>query len=241
MHARHVVHATNAFASSLIPGLKGKMIGFRCHMSAQQPSQLFPKCDGRRSWSFIYGKTGFDYMSQRPTKDKQAGDLMLGGGFFRSAQQGLDQVGVWDDSITDAITECHLTGMISTVFQEQGRGGSLKNIWSGITCYTADCLPYVGKLDTRLTGRQIKDTSSSSPSHDQPAEWISAGYHGEGMVYAWLCGVAVALMITGSGNEILPERSGIPYGKMSDWFPKDLLVDYKRVKNGNILDIANEL
>jgi hypothetical protein len=40
-----------------------------------------------------------------------------------------------------------------------------------------------------------------------PAEWISAGYNGEGMVNAWMCWVALGLMVLGredifSGKDI---------------------------------------
>ena len=204
-------------------------------MSTQMPPQLFPQSNGNRSWSLVYGKQDYDYMSQRPGK---SGELMLGGGFSRSLGKGLDQLAAYDDSITDPLTECHLNGMITTIFGENGRNGSVKNIWSGIICYTPDSLPYVGKLNHRLTGRKVGTVDGEVK--DEPAEWISAGYHGEGMVYGWLCGVAIARMVVGSQDEDLEERPGMPGGRVVDWFPRELLVSNKRVQDGDILDIANE-
>ena len=236
INARHIIHATNAYAGHLIPGLRGKMIGIRAHMSAQTAPQSFPQSDGKRSWSFVYGKADYDYMTQRHGK---SGDLMLGGGFCRSMAKGLDHIAVYDDSVAEPLTSCHLRGMIPTVWGEYAEGGSVKNIWSGIICYTADSLPYVGRLDYRLTGRKV--SGSSQDGKDQPAEWISAGYHGEGMVYAWLCGVAVGRMVAGSEDEDLDEQLGMPRGRVSEWLPKELLITYKRVQNSDILDIAGEL
>ncbi|KIN08850.1 hypothetical protein OIDMADRAFT_141111 [Oidiodendron maius Zn] len=236
INARYIIHATNAYAGHLIPGLRGKMIGIRAHMSAQAAPQSFPQSDGKRSWSFVYGKADYDYMTQRHGK---SGDLMLGGGFCCSMAKGLDHIAVYDDSVAEPLTSCHLRGMIPTVWGEDAEGGRVKNIWSGIICYTADSLPYVGRLDYRLTGRKV--SGSSQDGKDQPAEWISAGYHGEGMVYAWLCGVAVGRMVVGSEDEDLDEQLGMPRGRVSEWLPKELLVTYKRVQNSDILDIAGEL
>lgn len=161
---------------------------------------------------------------------------MLGGGFSRSLGKGLDQLAEYDDSITDPLTECHLSGMITTLFGENGRNGSVKNIWSDIICYTPDSLPYVGKLDHRLTGRKVGAVDGEVK--DEPAEWISAGYHGgDGLCMAlWS---RIARMDAGSQDEDLEERPRMPSRRVADWFPKELLVSNKRVQDGDILDIAS--
>ena len=56
-----------------------------------------------------------------------------------------------------------------------------------------------------------------------PAEWISAGYNGEGMVNAWLCGVALGLMILGREDISAAKTSGRPQGKLHEWFPKEYI------------------
>ena len=92
---RHVVHATNAFASHLVPGLRNKIVGARSHMSTQQPGQEFPHSDGKHSWSVVYGED-FDYVTQRPPiTSNPRGDLLIGGDFMRSLKQGVDQVGLY--------------------------------------------------------------------------------------------------------------------------------------------------
>lgn len=238
LKCRHVVHATNAFSGHLIPGLREKMTGLRAHMSAQRPGATFQSdTNGARSWSIMYG-SGFDYMTQRPT-----GDLMIGGGFFRSMKQGLDQMGVWDDSKLDALTATHLNGILPTVFSPHWGAdapeGRLKQMWSGTICFTADSLPFVGRLDPRLTGRPA--ITSSSKKHPEPGEWISAGYHGDGMIYAWLCGAAVGLMLANSDEEDVPEQPGLPGGRLEEWLPREVRITYSRVQDISLVDLASEL
>lgn len=71
-----------------------------------------------------------------------------------------------------------------------------------------------------LTGRKVY--VANGRGKDEPAEWISAGYRG-GMVYAWLCGVAIARMIVVSQDEDLEGRPGMPGGRVTDWFPKGVI------------------
>ncbi|KAH9907923.1 FAD dependent oxidoreductase [Xylariomycetidae sp. FL2044] len=248
----HVVHATNAFATEFVPGLRGKMAGMLAHMSAQRPGKSFPETDGSRSWSVVYG-SGFDYITQRPptttttttTGDgsKAAGDIMLGGGFTLSANGGMSSVGVWDDSRMDALPAAHNSGIFPTVFAprwgDEGQGGRTKQSWSGIVAATGDLLPFVGRLDPKLTGRRRpgprKGDDRSSSSKAQPGEWVSAGYCGDGMVWAWLSGTAVGMMLAGAEDEdVTKPIPGHPGGRMTDWFPQDLRPSLDRVKRADL-------
>ena len=107
VRARHVVHASNAFVSHLIPGLRGRVAGALVHMSAQRPGIEFPgNADGGlRSWSLMH-ELGFDYAIQRPSSPGSTapGDLMLGGGFAQSPAHGADCMGVYDDSRLEPLT-----------------------------------------------------------------------------------------------------------------------------------------
>ncbi|KAH0394817.1 DAO-domain-containing protein, partial [Aureobasidium melanogenum] len=170
------------------------------------------------------------------------GDIMLGGGVFRSKDNGIDQVGIWDDSRTDAITSAHLAGIMPIVFppeleekatQKQSR--YLQQHWSGIISLTGDSLPFVGKLDSRISAR------GSGTGSRHSSEWIAAGYNGEGMVFAWLCGTALGIMIMGSEHENIPASPGFPGGTLDEWFPKELLLDSKRYDRLDILDLADQL
>ncbi|KAI4942225.1 hypothetical protein J4E91_010199 [Alternaria rosae] len=239
--ARHIVHATNSFASHLVPGLRSKIVGARSHMSAQQPGELFPYDDGTHSWSVVYGE-GFDYVTQRPavTSDSK-GDLMIGGGFVRSLKQGIDQVGRYDDGpLLDPLTTAHITGVFPAVFHPKwGAGTELKQMWSGIIGLTGDYIPFVGRLDAKLTGRDNKGSKRVASDKDSCGEWIAAGFSGEGMVWAWLSGAALGIMIAGSEDENLPETPGRPGGKLSKWFPKELLVSRERMRSSDVSNLAN--
>ncbi|KAJ3531727.1 hypothetical protein NM208_g8753 [Fusarium decemcellulare] len=139
---------------------------------------------------------GFDYVTQRPDReDGTPGDLMIGGGFFRSRQQGLDQVGIWDDSQVHALPLMHVRGVMPTVFEPQwGEGSKFVKAWTGILGFTGDLMPFVGPVPGRR---------SSTPSS---GEWVAAGFNGEGMVWAWLCGTALAVMVLGKEERDESER-----------------------------------
>lgn len=236
--ARHVVHATNAYTSQLVPGLRGKGTPALCHMTAQRAADYFPDKDGSRSWSVIFGQ-GFDYVTQRPT-----GEMMIGGGYFQGPKQGMDLMGVSDDTKIDALTVMHLEGVMPTIFDPgyEVEGGSARVIraWSGAIGVTPDFMPLIGRLDPRITSRKVKQDSKAD-GRVTPGEWISAYFCGDGMVWAWLCGVALGIMITGSEDEVLPAEPGRPAGKLADWFPPELYAGWERVKGMDVVDLADAL
>jgi glycine/D-amino acid oxidase-like deaminating enzyme len=239
IHVRQVVHATNGFASHLVPGLRRKITGARAHMSAQQVGQQFPYADGTHSWSVVYGD-GFDYATQRPsaTGDPK-GHLLIGGGFMRSLKQGIDQVGLYDDaSSPDPLTTTHIAGIFPAIFHPKwGAGAELKQMWCGIIALTGDSLPFVGRLDAKLTGRDITRVPTGN---NQCGEWIAAGFCGEGMVWAWLSGAALGIMMTGSEEEKVPAAPGRPGGKLAEWFPSELLVSQKRLRSADVSNLVNQ-
>jgi hypothetical protein len=49
-------------------------------------------------------------MTQKPSSDG-IGDIMLGGGTFRSKKNSLNQIGIWDDTRTDVFTSAHLASI----------------------------------------------------------------------------------------------------------------------------------
>jgi glycine/D-amino acid oxidase-like deaminating enzyme len=247
VRARHVVHATNAFANQFVPALKGKMTSVLCHMTSQRPGRNFPDLDGRRSWSIFYGDPGFDYITQRPTRDGIQGDVLLGGGAMRSRDQGMDMFGVYDDSRVDPLTASHLFGSMPTIFEPHWghpaeSDTTPSTVWSGVIAVPSDLRPLVGRLDPTLTGRiprhQVVKKDHGQP---EPGEWISAGYFGDGMVWAWLSGTALGLMISGSELDDLPAEPGRPSGQLYDWFPKDLLPTIQRVRKMDLTDLMDDL
>ncbi|KAI9923439.1 hypothetical protein MW887_009320 [Aspergillus wentii] len=257
--ASHVIHATNAFATNLIPGMNGKLLPVRGHMTAQKPGTSFPDLNGSRSWGIVH-KRGFDYVTQRPGSVKELGDsrlggeLMVGGGVIQSPSQGIDEFGIWNDDKMSLPITAYLTGLIPAVFNRSTwapRKLEVKQVWSGTMGYTVDELPFVGKLDPGLTKRKVRRPGrKSNQKHiiegddaqrirlSDPAEWISAGFNGEGMIYAWLSSVAVGLMVLGVNEEHRQGRPGIPEGKVSGWLPEELICTKKRVDRSSIVQLA---
>ncbi|CAL5866140.1 uncharacterized protein PFLUO_LOCUS347 [Penicillium psychrofluorescens] len=233
--ATHVVHATDAFAANLLPGLKGKIFPMRGHMTAQEPGTLFPKLDGSRSWSLIH-KRGFDYITQRPGA---GGELMAGGGVVQSPEKGVDEFGIWRDDKSSYSIAAYLHGLLPTIFGAHNWGADngtrVKMAWTGCMGFTPDLLPYVGILDPKITQRKAP---SPTKEGKQPAEWISAGFQGEGMVLAWLSGIAVGLMLVGGENEVFEEAPGIPGGKISEWLPQEFVCSKRRVNGASVSDLA---
>lgn len=203
-------------------------------MSAQKPGSDFPTTGGARSWGMIYNP-GFDYVTQRPDgADGSPGDCMVGGGFTRSKEQGLDNVGIWDDSTMDALTMVHIEGIMSTTFGPNwGLGGGLKKRWTGILGVTGDGLPFVGPMQDSI--------SNNCKTGKEAGEWIAAGFNGRGMVWAWLSGTAVGIMIAGKDHVNLDKGLGRPAGKLDDWFPRAAVaLDDKRLKNADLMNLTAE-
>ncbi|KAI1091171.1 FAD dependent oxidoreductase-domain-containing protein [Rostrohypoxylon terebratum] len=112
----HIVHATNAFATQLVPGLRGRMTGVLGTVSMMRPSKLYGASDPMNSWHICYGHAS-DYAVQRLTDGVQ-GDVILGGGFPRSEGQDATTLGVWDESRLDTLLSACLRGILHTVFRD---------------------------------------------------------------------------------------------------------------------------
>ncbi|QRW12637.1 FAD-binding domain protein [Ceratobasidium sp. AG-Ba] len=223
----HVVHATNAHASHLVPGLRSKIFPLRQVMTAQTHSS-FPSTQptpGGRSFSFLYAE-GFDYLTERPD-----GTIMLGGGFAQGPQQGMAEVGVPTDDAYDAATAAHVCGALSVLFKPPARdkSASVQSIWAGSIGISADLLPWVGRLPTSITGRGAPLADSKSWKIAPPGEWISAGYSGEGMVNAPLCAKALAMMI------LKPNEA------VGSWFPDEMRITEKRCRKADPSGILDGL
>ena len=124
--------------------------------------------------------------------------------------------------------------------------GRTKATWGGIIGVSADGFPWVGRLPPKIAGRRAplprsastlaprdsekhqhplaaaKDNNASAARLAAPGEWISAGYSGEGMVHAWLCGKALAYMLSDAEDEL------------AGWFPRMLCVTEERWKKAKL-------
>lgn len=144
---------------------------------------------------------------------------------IQSPESGIDEFGIWkDDSICYSI-RAYLGGLVGTMFCKE-TDVKVEGAWSGSMGFTPDLLPFVGRLEGEVTGR----------NRVEGAEWISAGFQGEGMVLAWLSGVAVALMIV--GDEEFGDEGGIPGGRVGDWLPVELICSKGRMDRLSVSDLG---
>jgi glycine/D-amino acid oxidase-like deaminating enzyme len=125
-------------------------------------------------------------------QNAKTGVLFVGGD-----RQRLDDFITSDDSVTSAESAANLATLLPQRVFNQGWTNSLTGdtlssapsihrLWSGITGMTADQIPIVGSLPTKVSGRNVEG-----------GEWIAAGFNGYGMCQAWLSGQAIARMALG--------------------------------------------
>ncbi|KAA8912400.1 FAD dependent oxidoreductase [Sphaerosporella brunnea] len=217
IRATHVVHATNGYVSRLLPGFKGKIIPMRGQMTCQSllPSTTALPGGENRSWSFIW-KKGFDYMTVTPE-----GHYMLGGGWARGTNDGLDAVANCRDDENAVVETAYLSGLLTAMFPGLVRGVQLDAAWTGVLGYSVDSVPWVGEVPEKAAGGRRRGTGK---------EWVCAGYSGEGMVNAWGCGSALASMLR---NELYGEKEVVG-------LPSVMLVTEKRLKKATLEMMAED-
>lgn len=164
----------------------------------------------------------FDYLTQLLPANSSpitgglptAGEFMFGGGAMlggNAEDMLLANIGVADDSGSDPSIAAYLRAALPKYFA--GHWGEdpdapppeaeprVKAEWTGIIAISADMQPWVGRVPASVSGREEpRMTAVGAGTHKllaPPAEWICAGYTGEGMVHAWLSGRAVARMVLG--------------------------------------------
>jgi glycine/D-amino acid oxidase-like deaminating enzyme len=152
--------------------------------------------------------------------------MMFGGGFAQSEGGGIEDLGITTDDALSLSADIHLSGALSAVFGRVNwgavEGPAVKQMWTGNMGFSADGLPWVGMLSERLTGRKRPAESDKNLG----AEWAAVAYSGEGMVNAWLCGKALAMMV-------LKHCSSKPEAQDNlapEWFPEQMLITDERIE-----------
>jgi glycine/D-amino acid oxidase-like deaminating enzyme len=189
-----------------------------------------------------------------PAPERLAGELYVGGGLTHARHRGLDEIGVTNDDTLNLHIGAYLAGLLPFLFSSWGEDdakGRVIRQWTGIMGFTVDLLPFVGRLGEWATGRKaptgIRATTDGAAAVGlgakavTPGEWIAAGYNGEGMVHAWLCGVGVGMMVMGQEDTSYPAAPGLPDGKVSEWLPHEFLVTKERLEKRSIYDMATML
>lgn len=184
--ARKVILATNGYTAHLYPKLQGVVVPLRGFVTAQRPGKAMPQAGLLNTYSFIY-KNGFDYMISRPKDTKFAGDIVIGGGFTKTADEGLAEYGNTDDTeLNDDVIE-YLKSSTEIFFNgnwgDDQPEGRIRKAWSGVMGYSGDGFPLVG------------------PMPGEEGLYIAAAFQGHGMVNCFLCAKALAQIITGENGD----------------------------------------
>jgi glycine/D-amino acid oxidase-like deaminating enzyme len=199
-----VIHATNGYMAHLMTSLQGVIVPLRGIVTAQRPGKSMPANGLDHTYSFIY-KNGYEYMIPRPKGTKFDGDIIIGGGLTKTANDGIGEYGNTDDtSLNDDIID-YLNGSTETIFGENwgedDPEGRIRMAWSGIMGYSADGHPLVGKMP-------------------QSGLYIAASFQGHGMVNCFLCAKALVAMLLDKDDE-----------KLDRWFPRAYRMSEKRLES----------
>ena len=219
-------------------------------MTAQRPGTGLPSdTTGSRAYIFYY-PPGIDYLIQLPRREGEGegGELLFGGGTVQGGRWTLSEFGNADDGGYNLGVASHLQGVLPEYF---GRGnwgaesvdvakaensawplGRVMAVWTGIIGISADLQPWVGRVPSAISGRTAPPPPLAGTSAENavarslapPGEWVSTGYSGEGMVHAWLCAHALALMVLGQENE----------EDVRSWFPDEFRLSSRRRKKATI-------
>ncbi|KAF3934881.1 hypothetical protein ABW19_dt0203947 [Dactylella cylindrospora] len=261
-----VIHTTNGWAAQLLPGLITKLFPFQAQMSAQTPPEDLPPMGEKYSWSFIH-KQGFDYLTQRPTVYKknpdgtasiEGGEMMFGGGWAQTGNNGMDVIGVADDTKLNYLAAGYLSGLLPYVFgsgTDDGKkrafgGANVKDMWTGVIGFSADVLPFVGKVPASVSTRG-QPKPEKQENGVRTGEWISAGFSGEGMVNCWGSGTALARMVlgedVGKNSRVKEKRVKTWKGEddvkgwrdldLVEWFPAEFVISKARVDRADPTDL----
>jgi glycine/D-amino acid oxidase-like deaminating enzyme len=192
--ADKVVLATNGYAAHLYPKLQGVIVPLRGFVTAQRPGKAMPHAGLPNTYSFIY-KEGYEYMIPRPKGSRFAGDIVIGGGLTKTADEGLYEYGNTDDTeLNNEVIEYlkHSTAnFFGDNWGDDHPDGRIRRAWSGVMGFSGDGFPLVGPI----------------PAVD--GLYIAAAFQGHGMVNCFLCAKALAHILT-EGK----------WDELDGWFPR---------------------
>ncbi|KZT36863.1 FAD dependent oxidoreductase [Sistotremastrum suecicum HHB10207 ss-3] len=178
----YVVHATNGYASYLLPHMagpkgivptRGQVVALRANAPAAEITSS--------GWT---SNSGFEYWFPRPPKNlKDPPLIILGGGREVTGDFEFHQT---DDSTVNPAVGRAIRGFLPPLFPGKYKEGrEPEGEWTGILGYTKIGDPFVGPV--------IDPASSRLNKYE--GQFIAAGYHGHGMPRAYACAEAVAQMI----------------------------------------------
>lgn len=178
-----VFHATNGYISGLLPELSSKVVPVKGHVVAIKPSQAYSTKPMHHTSGIQWGED-FDYMIQRPN---DGNPIIYGGGDLAHARKLLGPIGDSDDStVTPEIIQALQDFPRKHLGDWSDGESALRHAWSGVMGFTADSLPFVGKIPNRQE------------------QFTAAGYSGHGWSIFLL--TATGLVLRGYENILLTTK-----------------------------------
>ncbi|KAG4294238.1 hypothetical protein FPRO06_00823 [Fusarium proliferatum] len=171
--ANKVIHATNGYASYLLPELDGRIIPLKGHVSAIRPPPAYMDQPLTTSFAFI-SNDDYDYLIQRQGPEKY---LIWGGGEVAHPKGLSGGFGDCDDRHVVPEVESYILNAPAEIFRDwkesrassrTSPAGAVAFSWSGIMGLSKDLLPFLGELPGK------------------PGQYLAGGYHGHGMARIFL-------------------------------------------------------
>jgi len=198
MTCTHVVHATNAYASALLPQLSGRTRIVPTRGQAISIRAAVPMHE--LTLSGFTANYGLEYWFVRPGAAVDERPLVILGG--ARLTEGSSRSATTDDSVLDAAVGRRLWEFLPELFPGKFEEGAEPEMeWTGIMGFTELGDPFVGPVLDKfeLGGVPIE------------GQYIAAGYSGHGMPRAFGCADIVARMIA---SKITGNPWELPY-----WLP----------------------
>src|SRR2546423_1653075 len=147
--AGKVILATNGYTAHLYPKLQGVIVPLRGFITAQRPPKSLQELGLSNTYSFLY-KEGYEYMIPRPKGTRFAGDIIIGGGLTKTADEGLNEYGNTDDTKLNNDVIEYLEASTKNFFGENWDAddpeGRIRKVWSGVMGFSGDGFPLVGPI-----------------------------------------------------------------------------------------------
>ncbi|KAI9455035.1 FAD dependent oxidoreductase-domain-containing protein [Russula earlei] len=218
----HVVHATNAYASALLPQLSGRagIVPTRGQVIAIRPAVPTREL----TLSGFTADHGLEYWFMRPGSPPDERPLVILGG--ARLTEGSSRGATTDDSVLDAAVGRRLRNFLAEVFPGNFENGVEPEMeWTGIMGFTELGDPFVGPV--------LHKFEPGGLSYE--GQYIAAGFSGHGMPRAFGCADVLARIIA---FKITNQEWELP-----PWFPLHYLTtredSHREMCNIHHLDVPH--
>ncbi|KAJ3994462.1 DAO-domain-containing protein [Lentinula boryana] len=217
----YVLHATNGYASHLLPQFHGKpgiiptrgqIVAIRADTAVNDSWRA--SWDGLDHYWFPRPVNGSDSDAELETENQDHPLILLGGG-RKIGGPSFEQFET-DDSVLNIALGKELRAFLPEMFPRMFKSVKDSEMeWTGIMGFTTMTDPFVGPV--------VEDLQSGVNTGLYDGQYIAAGYSGHGMPRAFSCAEAVASMI-------LAAILDTPWSK-PEWLPTRYLTTTRSERN----------